>query len=126
MCVKRSVTCTNSKYIEKTNGSSNDPEADGGPAAHARGARVAPARLHHSSLAAAPGMDVEMGEISGPEAARPKITDAKGILQQNREFLDIFWDIAKPEQDTRLRAIENLIQYLKESEKVSGSSSIAD
>ncbi|KAG7275024.1 hypothetical protein CRUP_030543, partial [Coryphaenoides rupestris] len=34
-----------------------------------------------------------------------------------REFLDFFWDIAKPEQDTRLRAIESLIQYLKHSEK---------
>uniref|UniRef100_A0A674AA00 MYB binding protein (P160) 1a n=1 Tax=Salmo trutta TaxID=8032 RepID=A0A674AA00_SALTR len=51
------------------------------------------------------------------EPVRPKITDAKGILQQNREFLDFFWDIAKPEQEIRLKAIENLIQYLKTSEK---------
>lgn len=62
-------------------------------------------------------MHVEMGEIEN-EPARPKITDAKGILQQNREFLDFFWDIAKPEQEIRLKAIENLIQYLKTSEKV--------
>lgn len=62
-------------------------------------------------------MHVEMGEIEN-EPARPKITDAKGILQQNREFLDFFWDIAKPEQEIRLKAIENLIQYLKKSEKV--------
>lgn len=62
-------------------------------------------------------MHVEMGEIEN-EPARPKITDAKGILQQNREFLDFFWDITKPEQDIRLKAIENLIQYLKKSEKV--------
>uniref|UniRef100_A0A674AAA1 MYB binding protein (P160) 1a n=1 Tax=Salmo trutta TaxID=8032 RepID=A0A674AAA1_SALTR len=61
-------------------------------------------------------MHVEMGEIEN-EPVRPKITDAKGILQQNREFLDFFWDIAKPEQEIRLKAIENLIQYLKTSEK---------
>ncbi|KAL4630901.1 myb-binding protein 1A [Arapaima gigas] len=54
---------------------------------------------------------------SGP--IRPKVTDAKGILKQNREFLDFFWDIAKPEQELRLKAIENLIQYLKKSEKQS-------
>ncbi|KAJ8402245.1 hypothetical protein AAFF_G00371100 [Aldrovandia affinis] len=57
-----------------------------------------------------------MGEIEN-EPPRPKITDAKGILKQNREFLDFFWDIAKPEQEIRLKAIENLIQYLKKSEK---------
>ncbi|XP_056140733.1 myb-binding protein 1A-like protein [Lampris incognitus] len=62
-------------------------------------------------------MHVEMGEISEKEPVRPKITDAKGILQQNRDFLDFFWDIAKPEQDTRLRAVENLVKYLKSSEK---------
>ncbi|MBN3310123.1 MBB1A protein, partial [Amia calva] len=57
-----------------------------------------------------------MGETE-TEPIRPKVTDAKGILQQNREFLDFFWDIAKPDQETRLKAIENLIQYLKNSEK---------
>uniref|UniRef100_A0A4W5QK82 MYB binding protein (P160) 1a n=1 Tax=Hucho hucho TaxID=62062 RepID=A0A4W5QK82_9TELE len=61
-------------------------------------------------------MHVDMGEIEN-EPVRPKITDAKGILQQNREFLDFFWDIAKPEQEIRLKAIENLVQYLKNSEK---------
>ncbi|XP_071023518.1 myb-binding protein 1A-like protein [Oncorhynchus clarkii lewisi] len=61
-------------------------------------------------------MHLDMGEIEN-EPVRPKIKDAKGILQQNREFLDFFWDIAKPEQDIRLKAIENLIQYLKKSEK---------
>lgn len=70
-------------------------------------------------------MDVEMGEIAEKETLRPKVTDAKGILQQNREFLDFFWDIAKPEQDVRLRAIEHLIQYLKKSEKVSDGLRIA-
>lgn len=74
---------------------------------------------HSSSTSQLPAMNVEMGEITEKETIRPKITDAKGILQQNREFLDFFWDIAKPEQDTRLRAIEGLIQYLKLSEKVS-------
>ncbi|MGH0123795.1 UNVERIFIED_CONTAM: hypothetical protein FKN15_066835 [Acipenser sinensis] len=57
-----------------------------------------------------------MGEIE-TEPIRPKVTDAKGILKQNREFLDFFWDIAKPEQEIRLQAIENLVQYLKNSEK---------
>ncbi|XP_010891840.2 myb-binding protein 1A-like protein [Esox lucius] len=57
-----------------------------------------------------------MGEIEN-EPVRPKITDSKGILKKNREFLDFFWDIAKPEQEIRLKAIENLIQYLKKSEK---------
>uniref|UniRef100_A0A4W5M2Z7 MYB binding protein (P160) 1a n=1 Tax=Hucho hucho TaxID=62062 RepID=A0A4W5M2Z7_9TELE len=65
----------------------------------------------------ATAMHLDMGEIEN-EPVRPKITDAKGILQQNREFLDFFWDIAKPEQEIRLKAIENLIQYLKKSEKV--------
>ncbi|KAM4620699.1 myb-binding protein 1A-like protein [Polymixia lowei] len=62
-------------------------------------------------------MDVKMGEIPETEPVRPKVTDAKGILQQNREFLDFFWDIAKPEQEIRLKAIEDLVQYLKKSEK---------
>lgn len=42
-----------------------------------------------------------------------------GILQQNRVFLDFFWDLAKPEQEVRLKAIEDLIQYLKTNNKVS-------
>lgn len=42
-----------------------------------------------------------------------------GMLQQNRVFLDFFWDLAKPEQEVRLKAIEDLIQYLKTSNKVS-------
>ncbi|KAK6475399.1 myb-binding protein 1A-like protein [Huso huso] len=62
------------------------------------------------------GGESNMGEIE-TEPIRPKVTDAKGILKQNREFLDFFWDIAKPEQEIRLQAIENLVQYLKNSEK---------
>ncbi|KAG8451815.1 hypothetical protein GDO86_003858 [Hymenochirus boettgeri] len=42
---------------------------------------------------------------------------SRGILQQNRQFLDFFWDIAKPDQAVRLSATENLIKYLKTSEK---------
>ncbi|XP_073521286.1 myb-binding protein 1A [Phyllobates terribilis] len=41
----------------------------------------------------------------------------RGVLQQNRQFLDFFWDIAKPEQEVRLAATENLIQYLQSSDK---------
>ena len=43
-----------------------------------------------------------------------------GVLQQNRVFLDFFWDIAKPEQEVRLKAVEDLIQYLKKSDQVRG------
>uniref|UniRef100_A0A3Q4GSP4 MYB binding protein (P160) 1a n=1 Tax=Neolamprologus brichardi TaxID=32507 RepID=A0A3Q4GSP4_NEOBR len=38
--------------------------------------------------------------------------------QQNRVFLDFFWDLAKPDQEVRLKAVENLIQYLKTNNKV--------
>uniref|UniRef100_A0A7N8YH18 MYB binding protein (P160) 1a n=1 Tax=Mastacembelus armatus TaxID=205130 RepID=A0A7N8YH18_9TELE len=47
-----------------------------------------------------------------PESVRPT-----GILQQSRVFLDFFWDLAKPDQEVRLKAVENLIQYLKSSDK---------
>uniref|UniRef100_A0A7N6BLC3 MYB binding protein (P160) 1a n=1 Tax=Anabas testudineus TaxID=64144 RepID=A0A7N6BLC3_ANATE len=40
-----------------------------------------------------------------------------GILQQNRVFLDFFWDLAKPDQEVRLKAVENLIHYLKTNNK---------
>uniref|UniRef100_A0A3Q3J9R7 Uncharacterized protein n=1 Tax=Monopterus albus TaxID=43700 RepID=A0A3Q3J9R7_MONAL len=40
-----------------------------------------------------------------------------GVLQQNRVFLDFFWDLAKPDQEVRLKAVENLIQYLKTHNK---------
>lgn len=60
-------------------------------------------------------MSVEMVELSvkAPEPVRPT-----GILQQNRVFLDFFWDLAKPDQEVRLKAVENLIQYLKTNNKV--------
>lgn len=46
-----------------------------------------------------------------------KNSDSRRVLQQNRLFLDFFWDIAKPEQERRLEATEGLIQYLRESKK---------
>ncbi|NP_001002042.2 myb-binding protein 1A-like protein [Danio rerio] len=61
-------------------------------------------------------MQTDMGETEN-SAVRPKVTDAKGILKQNRQFLDYFWDIAKPERQIRLKAIEDLINYLKNSEQ---------
>lgn len=62
-------------------------------------------------------MQTNMGEIED-STVRPKVTDAKGILKQNRQFLDYFWDIAKPQREIRLKAIEDLIEHLKTSEKV--------
>ncbi|KAF4113848.1 myb-binding protein 1A-like protein [Onychostoma macrolepis] len=61
-------------------------------------------------------MQTNMGEIED-SSVRPKVTDAKGILKQNRQFLDYFWDIAKPAREIRLKAIEDLIEHLKQSEK---------
>ncbi|XP_028851730.1 myb-binding protein 1A-like protein isoform X2 [Denticeps clupeoides] len=58
----------------------------------------------------------DMDEVE-KEPVRPKVTDSKGILQKNREFLDFFWDIAKPEREIRLKAIEGLIAYLKKIDK---------
>ncbi|XP_033502826.2 myb-binding protein 1A-like protein isoform X2 [Epinephelus lanceolatus] len=59
-------------------------------------------------------MSVEMVELSvkAPEPVRPA-----GILQQNRVFLDFFWDLAKPDQEVRLKAVKDLIQYLKTNNK---------
>ncbi|XP_041054205.1 myb-binding protein 1A-like protein isoform X2 [Carcharodon carcharias] len=39
-----------------------------------------------------------------------------GLLQQNRQFLDFFWDIAKAAQDVRLQGIKGLLAYLKRPE----------
>uniref|UniRef100_A0A667YUL8 MYB binding protein (P160) 1a n=1 Tax=Myripristis murdjan TaxID=586833 RepID=A0A667YUL8_9TELE len=46
------------------------------------------------------------------ESGRPT-----GVLQRNRQFLDFFWDLAKPEQETRLAAVEQLIRYLEHSDQ---------
>uniref|UniRef100_A0A803Y571 MYB binding protein 1a n=1 Tax=Meleagris gallopavo TaxID=9103 RepID=A0A803Y571_MELGA len=37
-----------------------------------------------------------------------------GVLRKGRAFLDLFWDIAKPEQDVRLEATENLLRHLRD------------
>uniref|UniRef100_A0A8D1MLU6 Myb-binding protein 1A n=1 Tax=Sus scrofa TaxID=9823 RepID=A0A8D1MLU6_PIG len=39
--------------------------------------------------------------------------DRHGLLKHSREFLDFFWDIAKPQQETRLEATEKLLEYLR-------------
>lgn len=61
-------------------------------------------------------MSIEMVEMSTKTVGPLR---SAGILQQNRVFLDFFWDLAKPEQEVRLKAIEDLIQYLKTNNKVS-------
>ncbi|OXB78880.1 UNVERIFIED_CONTAM: hypothetical protein H355_011285 [Colinus virginianus] len=43
--------------------------------------------------------------------------DPRGLLQKGRAFLDLFWDIAKPEQEVRLAATENLLRHLRDGEK---------
>lgn len=75
-----------------------------------------PPRVRHTLMDAAM-QQTNMGEIED-NSVRSKVTDAKGILKQNRQFLDYFWDIAKPEREIRLKAIEDLIEHLKQSEKV--------
>lgn len=70
---------------------------------------------HGQQLCCCEQMSVEMVELS-VKAAQPVRT--AGILQQNRVFLDFFWDLAKPDQEVRLKAVESLIQYLKTNNKV--------
>nr|XP_045013847.1 myb-binding protein 1A isoform X2 [Jaculus jaculus] len=60
-----------------------------------------------------------MAEMKNLETAEPGSSggatqaDRHGLLEHSREFLDFFWDIAKPEQETRLQATEKLLQYLR-------------
>lgn len=61
-------------------------------------------------------MSVKMVEMSTKTVGPVR---SAGILQQNRVFLDFFWDLAKPDQEVRLKAIEDLIQYLKANNKAS-------
>ncbi|XP_045746098.1 myb-binding protein 1A isoform X1 [Mirounga angustirostris] len=49
----------------------------------------------------------------GAAKSGPQPADREGLLKQSREFLDFFWDIAKPEQETRLGATEKLLEYLR-------------
>lgn len=58
------------------------------------------------------GMAEREGQGSGV------VADPRGVLRQGRVFLDYFWDIAKPEQEVRLAATENLLQHLREGKKV--------
>ncbi|XP_075760429.1 myb-binding protein 1A [Pelodiscus sinensis] len=50
-------------------------------------------------------------------APAPGPAGPRGTLQQNRQFLDFFWDIAKPQQEVRLAATESLLRYLRASEQ---------
>ncbi|XP_057677230.1 myb-binding protein 1A-like protein [Corythoichthys intestinalis] len=59
-------------------------------------------------------MSVDMVEIQ-EKASEPVRT--AGVLQQNRVFLDFFWDLAKPDQEVRISAVENLLKYLKDNNK---------
>uniref|UniRef100_A0A8C3CUT2 MYB binding protein 1a n=1 Tax=Cairina moschata TaxID=8855 RepID=A0A8C3CUT2_CAIMO len=45
------------------------------------------------------------------------VADPRGVLRQGRAFLDLFWDIAKPEQEVRLAATENLLRHLRDGGK---------
>lgn len=60
-------------------------------------------------------MSIEMVELP-VKTAEPQ--RAAGVLQQNRVFLDFFWDLAKPDQEVRLKAVEELIRYLKTNNEV--------
>ncbi|XP_025025920.1 myb-binding protein 1A [Python bivittatus] len=62
----------------------------------------------------------ECNPKSGPAAGRLASASASHpgrLLGQNRQFLDFFWDIAKPDQAIRLKATEGLLSYLQESKK---------
>lgn len=61
-------------------------------------------------------MSVKMVEMSTKTVGPVR---SAGILQQNRVFLDFFWDLAKPDQEVRLKAIEDLNKYLKANNKAS-------
>ncbi|XP_068010581.1 myb-binding protein 1A [Melanerpes formicivorus] len=59
-----------------------------------------------------------MAELEGQEGqVGPVVADPRGVLRQGRAFLDFFWDIAKPEQEVRLAATENLLRHLREGKK---------
>ncbi|KAJ7308918.1 hypothetical protein JRQ81_008195 [Phrynocephalus forsythii] len=50
----------------------------------------------------------------GKEVAPAPIAHPGRLLGQDRQFLDFFWDIAKPDQGVRLKATEGLLSYLGE------------
>uniref|UniRef100_A0A803YD15 MYB binding protein 1a n=1 Tax=Meleagris gallopavo TaxID=9103 RepID=A0A803YD15_MELGA len=49
-----------------------------------------------------------------PPHPSPGTANRCGVLRKGRAFLDLFWDIAKPEQDVRLEATENLLRHLRD------------
>ncbi|KAM8899382.1 myb-binding protein 1A-like protein [Spinachia spinachia] len=59
-------------------------------------------------------MSVDMVELS---VTTPQPVKPAGIPQKNRVFLDFFWDLAKPDQEVRLKALENLIKYLRTNDQ---------
>ncbi|XP_066491533.1 myb-binding protein 1A [Tiliqua scincoides] len=57
---------------------------------------------------------------SSPDREAPPaapISHPGRLLGQSRRFLDFFWDIAKPDQEIRLRATEELLSHLRENQK---------
>ncbi|XP_008067281.1 myb-binding protein 1A isoform X2 [Carlito syrichta] len=58
----------------------------------------------------------DIAEPMAPGEATPSglgPADRHDLLKLSREFLDFFWDIAKPQQETRLEATEKLLEYLR-------------
>lgn len=73
-----------------------------------------------STSMAEPG-SMEVTEPQAPGEAQKsgvRPADRHGLLKHSREFLDFFWDIAKPQQETRLEATEKLLEYLRAKPKV--------
>ncbi|XP_070591325.1 myb-binding protein 1A [Erythrolamprus reginae] len=57
------------------------------------------------------------GSPKSGRAASASISQPARLLGQSRQFLDYFWDIAKPDQAIRLKATEGLLNYLQENKK---------
>ncbi|XP_053941170.1 myb-binding protein 1A [Cuculus canorus] len=60
------------------------------------------------------GAGQEQDGVPGAGQGGPVPLDPRGVLRQGRAFLDLFWDIAKPEQEARLEATERLLRHLRE------------
>uniref|UniRef100_A0A8B9ENQ5 MYB binding protein 1a n=1 Tax=Anser cygnoides TaxID=8845 RepID=A0A8B9ENQ5_ANSCY len=52
-----------------------------------------------------------------PVSSSPSPRTSSGAARAGRAFLDFFWDIAKPEQEVRLAATENLLRHLRDGGK---------
>lgn len=80
--------------------------------------------VHHggfSTCTSATSMAGDCSPKSGQVADRlapASISQPGRVLGQSRQFLDYFWDIAKPDQAIRLKATEGLLNYLQENKKV--------